>query len=454
MSSRTVAVTAGRQEWLGLAVLVLPTLLLSMDATVLYLALPSLATDLRPTPSELLWITDAYGFLVAGFLVTMGTLGDRIGRRRLLLIGAAVFLATSVGAAYAPSAETLILARALLGIAGATLMPSTLALISNMFADRRQRGMAIGIWAAGLSAGIALGPIAGGVLLEWFWWGSAFLLAVPVMALLLVTGPLLLPEHRDPEAGRLDPASVALSLGAVLPIVYGVKRLAEGEQPLIDVLAIAAGLLLAGLFVRRQRRLAAPLVDVRMFADRGFRGALLVLFGALAIVAGGYFFVTLYLQGELGLSPLRAGLWLVPSALAMVVTSVLTPTLARRIAAGRLIALSLVVSAAGFAVLTQVDNALLAAIGLVVVYLGQGPIMALGTELVVNAAPPERSGAASALSETSVELGLALGVAVLGSIGLLVERTHDLTAGLTAVALIGTVVSLALAVLAGRTIRV
>lgn len=453
MSDRQLRTSAGPREWLGLAVLVLPTALLSMDATVLYLALPSLAAELHPSPSQLLWISDAYGFLVAGFLVTMGTLGDRVGRRRLLLIGAGAFLVVSVLAACAPSAELLIVARGLLGIAGATLMPSTLALIGSMFHDPRQRGAAIGLWSAGLSAGVALGPVAGGLLLEWFWWGSVFLLAVPVMVLLLITGPILLPEHRDTEPGKLDLASVALSMATVLPIVYGIKHLAEGGSPFPGVAALVLGACAGFVFLRRQWRLSLPLIDLRLFAARPFRNALLVLLAALACVAGVYLFAALYLRQETGLSPIGAGVWLVPSAVAMIVTSVVAPGLARRFQVHRLLAWSLAVSAAGFFVLAWVPAeqgiAPLVA-GLVLVYLGMGPVMALSTDTVVSAAPPGRAGAASALSETSAEFGLALGVAVLGSIGTFVQRGHGFTAGLAVVAVIGAVVLLGLAVLAGR----
>ncbi len=453
MSDRQLRISAGPREWLGLAVLVLPTALLSMDATVLYLALPSLAAELDPSPGQLLWISDAYGFLVAGFLVTMGTLGDRVGRRRLLLIGAAVFLVISVLAAYAPSAELLIVARGLLGIAGATLMPSTLALIGSMFRDPRQRGASIGLWSAGLSAGVALGPVAGGLLLEWFWWGSVFLLAVPVMILLLITGPILLPEQRDTGLGKLDLASVALSLAAVLPIVYGIKQLAEGGSALPGGVALLLGGGAGMVFLRRQRQLSLPLIDLRLFAARPFRNALLILLAALACVAGVYLFAALYLQQVTGLSPLEAGLWLVPSAVAMVLTSVAAPALVRRMPVHRLLAWSLALSAAGFFVLAWTPDeqgvAPLVA-GLVLIYLGLGPVMALSTDIVVSAAPPERAGAASALSETSVEFGLALGVAVLGSIGTFVQRGHGFTPGLVVVAVIGAVVFLGLAVLAGR----
>src|SRR6266850_178764 len=221
------AARAGRREWVGLGVLALPCMLISMDLTVLNLAVPHLSADLRPSSSQLLWIVDIYGFLIAGSLITMGRLGDRIGRRRLLLIGAAAFGVASVIAAFAVSAEMLIAARALLGLAAATLAPSTLSLLRNMFLDPRERTFAVGVWIASFSAGGAIGPLLGGLLLEYFWWGSVFLLNMPVMTLLLVLGPILLPEFRNPNAGRIDIGSAALSLAGVLAIIYGIKRIAE-----------------------------------------------------------------------------------------------------------------------------------------------------------------------------------------------------------------------------------
>ena len=319
---------AGVREWLGLGVLALPTLLLAIDATVLYLALPHLEADLRPSATEALWIIDIYGFMIAGLLVTMGRLGDRIGRRKLLMIGALAFGAASVAAAYATDPAVLVVARALLGIAGATLMPSTLALISTMFHDARQRGLAIAVWAACFSAGVAIGPLVGGAMLQVFWWGSVFLLAVPVMVLLLVAAPLLLPESRDPGAGRLDLTSVALSLAAILPVVYGVKTAAADGLSLLPTAAILAGIGLGVLFVRRQRSMSDPLLDVRLFARPAFLGALLALLVGLATVGVIYLYGTQYLQLVAGLTPLAAGLWLLPSALAMIVSSVAAPALA------------------------------------------------------------------------------------------------------------------------------
>src|SRR5688572_28030502 len=264
-ASAVTAPRAGRREWIGLAVIALPCMLYSMDLTVLNLAVPHLSADLKPSSAELLWIIDIYGFMVAGALITMGTLGDRIGRRRLLLIGATAFGIASVIAAFSSSAEMLIATRALLGVAGATLAPSTLSLIRNMFLDPNQRTFAIGVWVTSYSVGGAIGPLLGGILLEYFHWGSVFLLGVPVMLLLLVLGPLLLPEYRDPKAGRLDLLSAALSLAAVLLVIYGLKRIAEGGLAWLPVVCIAIGLLVGFQFVRRQRRLADPLIDLRLF---------------------------------------------------------------------------------------------------------------------------------------------------------------------------------------------
>ncbi|HEX2316225.1 MAG TPA: MFS transporter [Thermomonospora sp.] len=419
---------AGMREWAGLAVLALPTLLLSLDLSVLHLAVPQLGADLGPGAVELLWIIDVYGFMIAGFLVPMGTLGDRLGRRRLLLAGAAAFGAASACAAFAATPEALIAARAAMGVAGATLMPSTLSLIGTMFRDPRQRGLAIGVWATTFSAGMALGPVVGGVLLERYWWGSVFLLGVPVMAVLLVAAPLLLPEHRTASAGRIDALSVVLALATMLPVTYGFKELPVTGPRLGAVGAIAAGVLAGVLFVRRQRRLADPLLDLSLFADRAFRGALPVLLFGAASAGGIYLFVTQYLQLVEGLSPLESGLWLVPAAVALGVASLAAPIVARRVRPAYVIAAALVVSGAGFLVLTQADarsGTVFVVAGLVLVYAGGSPTTALGTDLVVGSAPPERAGAASAVSETSTELGVALGIAALGSVGTAVYRHQD-----------------------------
>ncbi|HYI46640.1 MAG TPA: MFS transporter, partial [Actinomycetota bacterium] len=265
IQANSVGPRAGRKEWIGLAVIAIACLLYVMDLSVLYLAVPSLTRDLGPSSSQLLWITDIYGFMVAGFLITMGTLGDRVGRRRVLLVGAAAFGAASVMAAFSTTPEMLIVSRALLGIGGATIAPSTLSLISNMFLDPKQRMTAIGLWGTSFSAGAAVGPLLGGLLLQHFWWGSVFLINVPVMAVLLVLGPRLLPEFKDPSAGRPDLTSVAMSLVAVLSVIYGLKQIAQGGFGWIPALTIGIGLALGVAFVRRQRTLADPLLELKLF---------------------------------------------------------------------------------------------------------------------------------------------------------------------------------------------
>ena len=416
---------AGRREWIGLAVIALPCLLYSMDLTVLNLAVPALSADLKPSSSQLLWIIDIYGFMVAGALITMGTLGDRVGRRRLLLIGATAFGAASVIAAFSTSAEMLIATRALLGLAGATLAPSTLSLIRNMFHDPQQRTVAIGVWVTSYSVGGAIGPLIGGVMLQYFWWGSVFLIGVPVMLLLLLVGPVLLPEFRDPEAGRLDLLSAALSLAAVLSVIYGLKRIAEDGLAWLPVLSIIAGLTLGVAFLRRQRTLTDPLIDIRLFRIPAFSISLGTYLIGTLVAFGAYIFIAQYLQLVLGLSPLSAGLWTVPSMAGFIVGSMLVPVIARRVRPAYLMGAGLVIAAVGFGILTRVDAASgLAAIviGSVVYSVGIAPVVILATDLIVGAAPPERAGAASAISETSSELGGALGIAILGSIGTAVYR--------------------------------
>ena len=417
---------AGRREWVGLAVIALPCLLYSMDLTVLNLAVPHLSADLAPSSAQLLWIVDIYGFMVAGALITMGTLGDRIGRRRLLMIGAAAFGVASVVAAFSTTAEMLIVTRALLGLAGATLAPSTLSLIRNMFHDPDQRRVAIGVWVTSYSVGGAIGPLIGGVLLQYFWWGSVFLISVPVMVLLLVLGPVLLPEFRDPNAGRLDLASAGLSLAAILAIIYGLKRIAEHGAEWPALVAIGIGVV-AGLgFVRRQRRLADPLIDLRLFRLPAFSASLATYTLATFVAFGAYVFVAQYLQLVLGLPPLAAGLWTVPSMLSFVAGSIVVPILARRMTPVRLMVGGLLMAAAGFGFLALVDRPdplpILVA-GSILYSLGLSPVVILATDLVVGSAPVERAGAAGAISETSSELGGALGIAILGSAGVALYRS-------------------------------
>ncbi|MET8340578.1 MFS transporter [Streptosporangium canum] len=409
---------AGTREWAGLGLLALPTVLLGLDLTVLYLVFPSMAEALDPSATQTLWIMDAYGFFIAGFLITMGTLGDRIGRRRLLVMGMAAFAAVSVFAAFAPNAELLILARALLGVAGATLMPSTLSLISNMFADVRQRAVAIGIWATMFALGMAAGPVVGGALVDTFWWGAAFLLAVPIAVVVLAGARALLPEYADPQAGRLDLASVALSLAAILPVIYAIKHAAAHGLDLSTAILAVIGTVAGVVFVRRQRGLASPLLDVTLFTSRTFSVALAVLLIGLVGVGGTMYLVTQYLQFVEGLTPFAAGLWMGPPALAMFAAAIGAPLIARRVRPGLVMAITLGLSVIGYALLATAGtgDAVMVVAGFACVYLGLGAIAALGTDMVVGAAPASKSGSAAAMSETVQELGIAVGVAVFGSL--------------------------------------
>ena len=419
------ATRATRREWLGLAVLALPTLLLSLDVSVLYLALPHLSIDLGATGTEQLWILDIYSFMLAGFLVTMGTLGDRVGRRRLLLIGAAAFGLTSVVAAYATSPGLLIAARALLGVSGDTLMPSTMALIRNMFRDPKQMAAAIGIWFTCFIGGMTVGPLVGGALLSTFWWGSAFLLGVPFMALLLAVGPVLLPEYRDTSAGRLDPTSVALSLAAILPVIYGLKEMAREGLGFLPTVAVVAGVVVGVVFVRRQARLASPLLDLRLFANRSFRRAMATMLATGVVMAGVTLVSVLYLQAVRGLSPLQTGLWLIPQNVAMAAGMMATPVLARRIRPAHLTAGGLVVAALGLLVLAGTGAAggvATVVVGVTLASVGISPAMALTMNLVLGSTPPEKAGSAASISETSGEFGIAVGIASLGSLAAVAYR--------------------------------
>ncbi|WP_374454104.1 MFS transporter [Nocardioides sp.] len=411
---------ATRRAWVGLGVLALPTLLISIDVSVLYVALPSLSRDLDASATQQLWILDIYSFLLAGLLVTMGGLADRMGSRRLLVVGGTAFGAVSVLAALSQSAEMLILARALLGVAGATIMPSTMAMIRHMFPRPEQMAQAISIWLACFMGGMTVGPVLGGALLERFWWGAAFLMGVPVMLLLVVLAPRLLPDVRPSAGGHAlpDAWSVVLSLVALLPGVYGLKEVARGEH----LLSAAAGLLVAAVagtvFVRRQRRLADPLVDLRLFADRRFTVGLSTFLVTGVVMAGVSFAAALYLQGVLGLTPTAVGAWMVPQSLVMLAGTLLAPRLDRRFDTVTLVAGGLAVAGLGLLLLGLLDRDSLGLhlVAMVVAAGGVSVPMALVVNLIMGATPPERAGSAGSLMEMCGELGIALGVATLGSL--------------------------------------
>ncbi|TWD79249.1 DHA2 family multidrug resistance protein-like MFS transporter [Kribbella amoyensis] len=421
---------AGRKEWIALGVLALPLLLVSMDVSVLYFAVPFISADLGVSATEQLWIFDIYGFVLAGLLITMGSLGDRIGRRRLLLIGAVGFGLASLAAAYAQNPEQLIAARAVLGLGGATLMPSTLALIRNLFHDPVQRGKAIAFWSAVMLGGISLGPVLGGFLLEHFWWGSVFLINTPAMVLLLILAPLLLPEFKAPVRGRFDLLGSVLSLATVLPVIWGIKELAAHGIGVAPVAAIVAGLLLGAAFLRRQRTATHPMIELPMFRNRAFSGALAANAIGMVALVGNAVFMTQYLQLVLGMGPLEAALWSLVPSVAVGGAAPLGTALAQKMDRAYVLGMGFLIAASGFVVLTQVEVesrlwVLLAGSGLLAA--GLVMVMSLVTEAVVGTVAPERAGSASALMETCSEFGGALGIAVLGSIGTAAYRSDFAT---------------------------
>ncbi|MGJ4843269.1 MFS transporter [Leifsonia sp. Le1] len=414
-----VAPRAGARQWVALAVLMLPVLLVSVDNTVLSFALPAISQALEPSGTGMLWIIDAYPLVLAGLLVSMGSLGDRIGRRKLLLIGATGFAVVSVGAAFAPTTEWLIAARASLGFFGAMLMPSTLSLLRSIFTDREQRRLAIAVWASGFAAGSALGPIVGGVLIEHFWWGSVFLLAVPVLIPLLVLTPLLVRESRDPNPGPIDVPSILLSLLTMAPIVYGIKSLASDGLSVAGVLAIVIGAVSGWLFVRRQLRRPIPMLDMRLFRRASFSGAVLINLLSVVSLVGYLFFVSQHLQLVLGLSPIDAGLVLIPGLATMIVAGLVVVPIARRVRAAIVVPVALLISAVGYLVVALSGGDAQAGVlilSFVLLGLGIGAAETVSNELILTSAPAEKAGAASAVSETAYELGAVLGTATLGTI--------------------------------------
>lgn len=428
-------VTTARRRWIALGVLMLPVLLISVDNTVLAFALPAISAALRPSGTALLWIVDVYPLLLAGLLVPMGSLGDRIGRRRLLMIGSAGFALLSVLAGLAPSAPVLIALRALMGVFGSMLMPATLSLIRNIFTDATERRTAIAVWAAAFSGGAALGPILGGFLLEHFWWGSVFWMAVVMLIPLLVLAPTLVPESRDPQPGPVDPVSIVLALATMTPFVWAIKTAADQGVSLAVVLAAGLALTAGTVFVRRQLGRPRPMLDVRLFTVPTFSASVAANLLSVFSMIGFLYFISQHLQLVSGRSPMGAGLLLVPGLAVTVIAGFVVVRVVRTVRPAHAMAAGLVMNAVGYGVVLLSGNAGSDA-GLVVAFAilgaGVGTAETISNDLILASVPAERAGAASAISETAYETGAVLGTAVLGSILNAAYRAHiELPAQLT-----------------------
>ncbi|MFE3455607.1 MFS transporter [Nonomuraea sp. NPDC059194] len=423
------------RRWAALATLCLAVSLIVIDGTVLHLAIPSLTEALRPSSTQVLWIADIYGFVLGGLLITAGNAGDRFGRKRVLLAGVTAFGLASLATAYAPNPELLIVARAVLGVAGATIMPSTLSIIRNIFTDPRERTTAIGLWSAVTTAGAAAGPLLGGLLLDTFWWGSVFLINVPVMAVVLIVAAITLPESRNPDPGPMDVPSVLLSIVGVIGVIYAVKEAAHTGLVQTGVLAAAVvGLVALTAFWRRQTRLTHPLIDVRLFRRRAFSGAVGGDMIAVFALVGTLFFLSLHMQFVLGWTPLQAGLAQLPAMAASTVAALVAGRLAVAWTRAVVISLGLGLSAAGLAVLVMlpVESGYPVVLGsLLLIGVGAGLSFTVTADTVIATVPKERAGSASAIAETAYELGAALGIALLGSLlGGLYRQTLRLPGGL------------------------
>jgi MFS transporter, DHA2 family, multidrug resistance protein len=419
------AAKAGRREWLGLSILILPTLLIAIDMTVTYLSIPAISAALRPTSAELLWITDIFGFVEAGLLIVMGNLGDRIGVKKLLLTGGAAFAIASTIAAFSGSAVTLIIARAMLGMAGSTILTSVLSLIRNMFHNDVERTFAMGLYTTTFSLGTMLGPVVGGLLLTYFWWGAVFLVAVPIIAILLIAGPVLLPEFKDSKAGNLDLTSAGLLIAASLCTIYGIKQTAQNGAGWVSSLFIVAGIVTGITFYRRQKGLSHPLIDLSLFRKAKFNAALAALFVALFSWAGISIFTGQYLQLIAGLDPLTAGLWTIPGAASSILTCMLAPFAVKRIQRGHLMTAGLLILAVGMGLigLVTIHSFALLIVAIILISAGCGVTVTLGIDMVIAGAAPERAGAAAGVAQTSTTFGGSMGIALLGSVWTVLYRS-------------------------------
>jgi DHA2 family multidrug resistance protein-like MFS transporter len=413
------------RAWLGLLVVLGPVLLVSTDGSILFLAMPRISQALNPTADQALWVLDSYGFAVGSLLVAFGNIGDRYGRLRLLMLGATVFGVASAAAAFAPTAELLIAARALMGVAGATLLPSALAVLSELFTDARRRAQAIGIFAAAFAAGFAIGPVIGGVLLERFWWGSVFLINLPVLVVFLGFAPVLLREVRATRTGGIDAISVATSAAGMLLTIYGIKHAAADGLSVAAVAATVAGIVVLAWFGVRQRRLEHPLIDFTLFRDRVFSIAVITGLLPLAAWSAAAYLAGIYLQSVLDIPVLQAALLALPGAVVLTATCVVTPMVVERVGKRTILLVSHFTIAAGLLLLlptTVTGGSGWYVASTAIAGIGYGISFAVVADTAVGAVPPDRAGSAGAIAETANEIGNALGIALLGSLAALLFR--------------------------------
>ncbi|GGZ62171.1 MFS transporter [Streptomyces bluensis] len=411
----------GANRWVVLVVLCASLLLVALDATVLHVAVPAVTEDLKPSGVELLWIVDVYPLVCASLLILFGTLGDRIGRRRVLLLGYGLFGVASGLAAVAENASMLIGARALLGVGGAMIMPATLSILRQVFPDRRERALAIGVWTGVAAVGAAVGPLLGGFLLEHFWWGSVFLVNIPLMIVSLPVGRLLLPESTGDRNGPWDVVGALMAAAGLFGVVLGVKRLGSGDSPFdlytLFPLVLGAGLLAA--FVRRQKRRPHPLVDLRMFARPAFSTSVGCIVLAMLALVGLELIAAQYLQLVLGLSPLQTGLRMLPLTIAAMAAGLLGAQMLRRFGPRRMVSVGFCLTAGAVVLLTVMgtqDNPALLLVGFILLGFGLETTLFGAYESMLSEAPQTQAGGAAAIGETSYQLGAGIGIALLGSV--------------------------------------
>ncbi|PHM46375.1 multidrug efflux protein QacB [Xenorhabdus mauleonii] len=416
---------AGLGNWFGLIVLMLPVILVTVDNTVLGFALPKIASALEPSANQQLWIIDAYSLVLASLLISMGSIGDRVGHRLLLLLGSSGFTVVSVLTAFSTSAEQLIFGRAALGFFGAMLMPSTLALISCLFEAREQRRIAVAIWATTLTIGSALGPVIGGILLQYFDWNSIFLLAVPILVPLLIFGPVLLPESDKKQTGFIDTYSVVLSIISMIGIVYAIKHIASDGVDLTVITTFIISLFIGRGFIRRQQKLPVPLMDLSLFRSGVFTGSIIANLLSLALLIGFVFFATQFLQIVLNMEPLLASFALIPGQIMAVIVGMAIVPVAQRVSSHWLIPILLVFAGGAFFLIAYTGSDLNSIIfAFIILSIGVGAIASVSSDLILSAVPPSKAGAASAISETAYEIGVVLGTTIIGGLVTVFYRLH------------------------------